>query len=144
MNDEVPSGLPASASGDLLGDVVHLIDAARQRTAVAVNAELTLLYWRVGRRIRDELLGGERADYGAEIIKSLAAALTEAYGRGWSEKQLRHCLRAAETFSDEAALRDLCQVLTWTHIKTLHQSIALARQRLLQHGSDLTDPTEDA
>ena len=119
MSDEVRHDLPAAFSAGLLGDVRQLIDGARQRAAAAVNAELTLLYWRVGRRIQDELLQGERADYGAEVVKSLAAALTEAYGRGWSEKQLRHCLRAAETFPDEDALRDLSQALTWTHLKTL-------------------------
>jgi hypothetical protein len=47
-----------------LTDIRRMIDSARARAAAAVNAELTLLYWQVGCRIRDDVLGGERAGYG--------------------------------------------------------------------------------
>ena len=103
----------------LVADIRQLIDSARQRAAVAVNAELTLLYWQVGRRIQAEVLKGERVAYGQQIVPALAAQLTAAYGRGWGEKQLRHCLRAAETFPDEAIVSTLRRQLSWTHIKTL-------------------------
>lgn len=103
----------------LVADIRQLIDSARQRTALAVNAELTLLYWQIGRRIQDEVLKGERAAYGQQIVQTLAAQLTAAYGRGWGEKQIRHCLRAAETFPDEAIVSALRGQLSWTHIKTL-------------------------
>gem|GEM_PF-7056539 len=36
----------------------------------------------------------------------------------WSEKQLRHCLRFAETFEDEKIVSALRRALSWTHIKT--------------------------
>ncbi|MDR6413209.1 putative nuclease of restriction endonuclease-like (RecB) superfamily [Paraburkholderia terricola] len=103
----------------LLNEVRLLIDSARERTAAAVNAELTLLYWRVGRCIHAEVLGGVRAGYGQQVIASLAKALTADYGRGWSEQQLRHCLRAAEIFTDEAILSAARRELSWTHIKAL-------------------------
>ena len=45
----------------LLIEIRILIEGARRQTAVAVNIGLTLLYWRIGRRIHDELLGSERA-----------------------------------------------------------------------------------
>ncbi|KVZ15249.1 hypothetical protein WT92_12805 [Burkholderia stagnalis] len=44
--------IPAS----LLTDIRRMIDSARARAAAAVNAELTLLYWQVGCRIRDDVL----------------------------------------------------------------------------------------
>ena len=103
----------------LVAEVLQLIDGARQRAAVAVNAELTLLYWQVGKRIQDEILRGERAAYGQQVVSLLSARLTAEYGRGWGEKQLRHCLRAAETFSDETIFSALRRELSWTHIKTL-------------------------
>lgn len=103
----------------LATDIQRLIDGARQRLAVAVNAELTLLYWQVGTRIRQDVLGAQRADYGTTVVASLAARLTAAYGRGWSEKQLWHCLRVAETFPDAETLSALRRELSWTHIKTL-------------------------
>ncbi len=100
-------------------DIQRLIDSASQRVAAVVNAELTLLYWQVGTRIRQDVLGAQRADYGAAVVAGLARRLTVAYGRGWSEKQLWHCLRVAETFPDEDKLSALRRVLSWTHIKTL-------------------------
>ncbi|MES2264079.1 MAG: PDDEXK nuclease domain-containing protein [Pseudomonadota bacterium] len=103
----------------LVSDIRQLIDSARQRVAMAVNAELTLLYWQVGQRVQTEVLLGERAIYGQEIIKALAAQLAVEYGKGWSEKQLRHCLRVAEIFPDEAILSALRRELSWTHIKAL-------------------------
>ncbi len=106
-------------AASLATDIQRLIDGARQRAAAAVNAELTLLYWQVGTRIRQDVLGAQRADYGATVVAGLARQLTLAYGRGWSEKQLWHCLRTAETFPDEQTLSALRRELSWTHIKTL-------------------------
>ena len=57
----------------LLGDIRALIETSRQRAALAVNAELTLLFWRVGQRIYTEVLAGRRAGYGEEILPRLRA-----------------------------------------------------------------------
>ena len=103
----------------LLEDVRQLIEAARQRAAAVVNQELSGLYWQVGRRIQTDVLHGQRAEYGKQVIKTLALQLSQMYGKGWSEQQLRHCLRAAETFPDEPNFSALRRELTWTHIKTL-------------------------
>ena len=103
----------------LFEDVRTLIASARARAAAAVNSELTLLYWQVGRRVREEVLGGERAGYGQQLVGALASRLKAEYGRGWSEQQLRHCLRAAEIFSDEAIFSAVRRELSWTHLKTL-------------------------
>jgi hypothetical protein len=46
-----------SPPAQLLGDIRRLIAEARRQTAAAVNVGLTLLYWRVGRRIHLEVLG---------------------------------------------------------------------------------------
>ena len=110
---------PSATNDALIGDIRQLIDAARQRASSAVNAELTLLYWQVGRRIGREVLGGERAEYGRQVISSLSRQLTVEYGTGWSEQQLRHCLRLVETFPDEEILYAVRRELSWTHIRTL-------------------------
>ncbi len=91
----------------LVTDLRQLINSARQRAAVAVNAELTLLYWQIGCRIRQDVLHEQRAEYGQQIIETISKHLTSEYGPGWSVKQLRHCLRIAETFSDEATISTL-------------------------------------
>ncbi|MDD5114466.1 MAG: DUF1016 N-terminal domain-containing protein [Methylobacter sp.] len=105
----------------VLVDIRQLIEHARQRAAAAaaVNAELALLYWQIGRRIQIEVLQRQRAEYGKQIIATLAQQLTADYGKGWSEKQLRHCLRVAETFTDEIIFSTVRRELSWSHIKTL-------------------------
>ena len=110
---------PVPIASPLLAEVRQLIDAARQRVASAVNSELTQLYWHIGRRISAELLQGQRGEYGKQVVAELARQLTSDFGKGWSEQQLRHCLRLAETFSDEQILSTVRRELSWSHLKTL-------------------------
>ncbi|MBN8441070.1 MAG: DUF1016 family protein [Thauera sp.] len=111
------SGLPASSG--LLGEIRQLIHGARQRAASAVNSELTLLYWRVGQRIHSEILVGDRAEYGKEVVASLAVSLVREYGRGFTEKNLRRMIQFAETFPDEQIVVSLVRQLSWTHFIAL-------------------------
>ena len=112
------STLP-STDNALLADIRQLIDSARQRAAVAVNAELTRLYWQVGRRIQAEVLKGERAAYGQQVFQALSARLVAEYGRGWGKRHLRNCLRIAEIFPDEKILHTLCAKLSWSHLRLI-------------------------
>lgn len=54
--------------GVLVADLHQLIAESRHQAAVAVNVSLTAFYWRVGPRINRELLEGDRAEYGADLI----------------------------------------------------------------------------
>ena len=112
------SNLPVTDPA-LVAELRKLIDSARQRAAVAVNAELTLLYWQIGNRILREVLAGQRAGYGEQIVSALGRQLTQEYGRGFSAKNLRHMIRLAEVFPDEAKVSALRRELSWTHIKSL-------------------------
>jgi predicted nuclease of restriction endonuclease-like (RecB) superfamily len=100
-------------------DIKDLIEKSRNDVAVAINSEITMLYWFIGKKIKTEVLAGERSDYGEQTILFLSKRLTEEYGRGWSDKQLRHCVRFFEIFPDEQIVSALRRQLSWTHIKTL-------------------------
>ena len=104
---------------DLVTELRQLIDSARRRAAVAVNAELTLLYWHVGERIHREILGGQRAGYGDEVVAALARQLSAEYGRGWSARQLRLCIRFAHTYPEVQIVHTLCAKLSWSHLRLL-------------------------
>jgi hypothetical protein len=82
----------SAVSTRLLGDIRHLIEEARASVAVAVNAGLTLPYWRIGERIRREILKGARAEYGAEIVATVSRQLEAEYGRGFAEKNVRRMM----------------------------------------------------
>lgn len=107
------------APAKLVGDVCRMIDAARRSVVVAVNIELTMLYWRVGARIRTEVLRHVRAAYGEQVIVALAQKLQREYGRGFSEKTLRRMVQLAEVFPDERIVATLSRQLTWSHFALL-------------------------
>jgi hypothetical protein len=86
----------------LIGEIKTLIEQSRRQVAVTVNATMTMLYWQIGRWINQEMLNEQRTEYGRQIFASPARQLVTGYGRGRSEKQLRHCLRTAETIELDA------------------------------------------
>ena len=57
---------------DLVEDLRGLIAEARRQAAAAVNVALTLLYWRLGERIRREVLGSERRIRGTDCRDAVA------------------------------------------------------------------------
>ena len=103
----------------LFAEVRLLINAARQRVVSLVNAELTQLYWQIGNLISTELLLGQRAGYGKQLVAELARQLTADFGKGWSEQQLRHCIRLAEVFPQSEILSTLRRELSWSHLKAV-------------------------
>ena len=60
---------------EILRDVRQLITDARRQAAVAVNMGLTVLYWRIGKRLSVEVLRSERAAYGEQIVATLSREL---------------------------------------------------------------------
>src|SRR2546427_643363 len=112
----VPS---AAAPSALLGDIRALIEAARQRVASAVNAELTLLFWRIGQRIHTEVLAGQRAGYGEEILPTLAEQLVQDYGRSFADKNLRRMVQFAATYPEKPIVVTLSRQLSWSHFVAL-------------------------
>ncbi|EFB42100.1 DUF1016 N-terminal domain-containing protein [Parachlamydia acanthamoebae] len=61
---------------DLIEDLRQLIEKTRQSVAFAINSSLTVLYWKIGHRIRSEILQDKRADYGKEIVATLMRQLS--------------------------------------------------------------------
>ena len=53
--------------------------------------------WYVGKRIKEDVLYNQRAEYGKQVVKNLSLKLVERYGTG--------CIRSAETFSEQVGLR---------------------------------------
>ncbi len=103
----------------LFTSIRELIEESKQQVAVAVNAEITLLYWKVGKRINEEVLGNERAEYGKQVVATIAKQLGTAYGKGWGEKQLRQCMQFALVFADEQIVYALRRQLSWTHFRSV-------------------------
>jgi len=105
----------------LVSDIRKMIDEARAAVAVTVNVGLTLLYWRIGKRIKEEVLKSKRAEYGDEILPTLSAKLTPIYGKGFKERNLARMIKFAECFPNEQILSTLSKELSWSHFVEILQ-----------------------
>ncbi len=117
MQARTPENNVTACVDSLVGDIRAMVDESRASVAMAVNAGLTMLYWRIGSLINDHVLDGERARYGAEIISILARQLETDYGRGFSAKNVRHMMRFADAFRDQKIVSALWRQLSWSHFK---------------------------
>ncbi|MDX9788716.1 MAG: PDDEXK nuclease domain-containing protein [Desulfobacterales bacterium] len=110
---------PAKGNDVLLHDLRSLIEETRSAVATMVNASLTTLYWRVGKRINEEILKGDRAEYGEKIVHALSAQLQQEYGQGFTKRNLFNMIRFAQVFPEEGIVSALRTQLTWTHFRML-------------------------
>ncbi len=122
----------------LLVDIRQLVESAKASVAVAVNSAMTMMYWHIGDRINRELLGGERAAYGKQVIATLSQQLTEQYGgREFSEKNLNRMRLFASRFNDLAIWTPLVSKLSWSHfLQVIPIEDALARNFYLTMAAD--------
>jgi hypothetical protein len=101
-----------------------------------VNAELTRLYWSVGKRLHTEVLGDARASYGTQLLDQLGQQLTQEFGRGFESRNLRRIVKFAEAFPDAAIVSTLSAKLGWSHMVVIVAlKSAEARQFYAQHAA---------
>lgn len=74
---------------------------------------------KIGKRINDEILLDQRAEYGKKVVATLSQELELKYGKGWSTRQLHHCIRFAEIFTEIQIVNTLCTQLSWSHIRLI-------------------------
>src|SRR4051812_26563124 len=118
-NLPAPRSRGLAAPAKLLKELRELIQAARGAVAQAVNSGQVVLYWQVGHRLRNEVLGAKRAGYGERIVVAVAARLTAEFGRGFTDKNLRHMIRFVEAFPDREIVYALGRQLSWTQFRSL-------------------------
>lgn len=104
---------------NLLKDLRGLITTTRQQVARQVNSALVLLYWRVGQRIRQDVLKEKRAERGERIVSSVGRELNAEFGQGFSKRNLWNMIRFAEVFPNERIVHALRAQLGWTHLKQI-------------------------
>ena len=100
----------------LVDDLRQIINQTRNRVAVNVNAELTLMYWHIGERINREVLGNERAEYGKQIVLTVSRQLQLEYGdKGFEPRTIRRMMQFASLFPDLQIVTPLVTQLSWSH-----------------------------
>jgi hypothetical protein len=106
----------------LVREISVLIEESKQQVVKAANSALTLLFWQIGKRINDEVLKNERAQYGKQIVSGVSEQLELKYGRNFTEKNVRRMMQFALEFPDFEIVVPLARQLTWSHLvlKILH------------------------
>jgi predicted nuclease of restriction endonuclease-like (RecB) superfamily len=136
MAEIVP--LPADYAA-WLAELKTRIHTAQQRATLAVNRELVLLYWQIGRDILDRQ---GREGWGAKVIERLAQDLRNAFPdmKGFSRANLMYMRAFAEAWPDAEIVQQAVGQLPWGHnlvlltkLKTPEQRLAYAR-RAIEHG----------
>ena len=85
----------ATTETDLFYELFKLIEESKQQVAVHTNSVVTMLFWKVGNRINQDILQNKRADYGKRIVSTLSEQLEKVYGRNFAEKNVRRMLQFA-------------------------------------------------
>lgn len=84
----------------LYEDACDIIDSAQSYAYHAVNEVLVKRNWLLGLRIHHEVLNGQRAEYGEEVVRELAKKLTEKYGTGYKQANLYHFISFYKLFPE--------------------------------------------
>ena len=100
----------------LIQDLRQIIEHARGQVAATANYAQTMMYWHIGERINREVLGNQRAEYGKQIVATVARQLQEEFGRkGFDEKSIRRMMQFATLFPDSQIVAPLARQLWWSH-----------------------------
>ena len=105
-----------TATESLIQDLRQIIEQARGHVAATANYAQTMMYWHIGERINREVLSNQRAEYGKQIVASVARQLQEEYGKkGFEERTIRRMMKFAQMFPDIQIVSPLVSKLSWTH-----------------------------
>ena len=118
------SGLPDErAITQLYENICQVLAQARGQAYRAVNSSMVGAYWEVGRLIVEQMQQGEeRAAYGHRLLAELAARLTQTFGRGFDETNLRKMRQFYLVFSN----RDAASRIRGHGRKTSHRASRFA------------------
>jgi predicted nuclease of restriction endonuclease-like (RecB) superfamily len=131
--------LAPDSYAQFLADLKRRIQTAQLHASLAVNRELVLLYWQIGRDILDRQ---KRESWGAKVIDRLAADLKRAFPdmKGFSPRNLKYMRAFAEAWPDEAFVQAVLAQITWYHNLAILEKLAAADDRIwyakatIQHG----------
>lgn len=99
-------------------EIKQIIAQARQKAYSAINSAMVEAYWRIGERIvLEEQNGKERADYGKEIIKTVSDELTQEFGKGFSDRNVRNFRQFYIAFPKIEIWKTLSSKLNWSHFQ---------------------------
>lgn len=122
---EIPAALMQTPAGyaDWLVDLKTRIHTALQRATLAVNRELVLLYWRIGRDIQERQT---KQGWGVKVIERVGHDLRTAFPdmKGFSSRNLKYMRAFAEAWPDSEFVQGVLAQLPWYHQLALREQLS--------------------
>lgn len=114
---------------ELLRFLKERIRVAQVRASLAVNRELVLLYWQIGREI---LQRQEQQGWGSKVIERLARDLKSEFPSmsGLSPRNLKYMRTFAEAWPDESIVQQAVAQIPWGHNVRLLDKLSDSTERL--------------
>ena len=141
MHDRPASLTPPPAGyADWLAELKIRIHTAQQRAALAVNRELVLLYWQIG---RDILARQASQGWGAKVIERLAHDLRTAFPqmKGFSRANLMYMRAFAQAWPSDEFVQQPVGQLPWGHNLVLLTKLKRQNKVLAEYAlGDKTQP----
>jgi len=103
----------------LFETIAGLIDQAKRKVASTINEKMIVLYWNIGKTVKEEIIKSDRAEYGKQIVNSLSAQLTQGYGKSFSTRNLWFMVQFYDTYPILQSLLGEFPELSWTHLRIL-------------------------
>jgi len=107
----------------IIREIKKILYTARENVSKAVNNELLLAYWNIGRIIIEyEQAGANKAEYGKKLLKTLSKDLRRELGKGFSVSNLQYMRRfylsypKQQTLSVKLSWSHYCEILNVTDI----------------------------
>lgn len=114
----------------LVNDLRSIVSKARSKAFAAVNYSLVERNWRIGQRIvEQEQNGASRAEYGKHVIEIASAALTEEFGKGFSETNIMNFKKFYLKFKELAIPQTVSEEFKKQKHQTLSDESSLLTQK---------------
>jgi predicted nuclease of restriction endonuclease-like (RecB) superfamily len=100
---------------ELINKLSLLIEQSKEQIVVQANNTLTLLFWHIGKNIKEFVLNNKRADYGKQIVSTISTQLVSNYGKNFVLGNLRRMIQFFEIYPNFEIVVPLARQLSWSH-----------------------------
>lgn len=100
-------------------DISSMISNAKNQVMRHMNHSVINLYWDIGKKLTEDVLHGQKAEYGKNVIGALSNRLTVAYGKGFETSAVFKMVKFYQEFPEFEKVATLSQQLTWSHFVEL-------------------------
>jgi len=96
-------------------ELAGMIESTQTHLHKIASGETVFLFWRLGKRINEDILNNARAEYGKQIVNNMGQKLAAKYGASFEVRNLRRMMQLAEQFPSFEIIAPMASQLKWSH-----------------------------